>query len=57
MATESESELHVYTLRANRDDLRRLTEIANSEHRTLAQEIRRLIAERIIEHDGQEQAA
>ena len=41
------SPIAVYSLRIDRERLERLTEIAASEHRTLAQELRRLVDERI----------
>lgn len=49
----TEPEGAVYTLRIERNQLDRLHEIAKAEHRTLSQELRRMVEERIAAHDAQ----
>lgn len=43
----------VYTLRIERAQLDRLREIAESQHRTVSQELRRMVEARIAEHEKQ----
>jgi predicted DNA-binding ribbon-helix-helix protein len=49
MTRSAKNEVAVYTLRIDRSRLDRLHEIAAADHRTVSQEIRRLIDERIAE--------
>lgn len=46
----------VYTLRVDRAKLARIHEIAESEHRSLSQELRRMIDERINSYDERQAA-
>ena len=46
---KSTNPIAVYTLRVDRAKLERIHEIAESEHRTLSQELRRMIDERIAQ--------
>ena len=48
--------LATYTLRADREQLRRLTEIAAAEHRSLVQKLRVMIDAEIAQHDREPEA-
>jgi hypothetical protein len=47
----------VYTLRVERRKLERLRKIAEADHRTLSQELRHMIEERIARSDADKEAA
>ena len=51
MRTVNPSDEAVYTLRVNRDQLDRLRQIADAEHRTLVQKLRLMIEVEIARHD------
>ena len=57
MGTPEHSTLAVYTLRVERKQLDRLTEIAATEHRTLVQKLRVMIEAEIARSDDDGQAA
>lgn len=50
MGSPEHPNLAVYTLRVDREQLDRLTELAAAEHRTLAQKLRVLIEAEIARH-------
>jgi predicted transcriptional regulator len=47
----------VYTLRVERENLDRLSQIAAAEHRTLVQKLRMMIEDEIARHDAPEATA
>ena len=54
MSTKRKPENHVVTtIRIPRPTLDRLHEIADAEHRTVSQELRRLVEARVREYDGE----
>lgn len=54
---ESKGQLRRTSILAPASDLDRLKQIAESEHRTMTQELRRLISERVAEVDAEKAAA
>lgn len=54
---QSEDGMRMLNVRIARDQVERLREVAAADHRTVSQELRRLIEQRIAESDLQEKAA